>query len=176
MSPRTRRHAAAMNEFDEDRIRRAAVFAPIRMLSGFVAGGVLGILAFGLAWLPFWPSSLEGVVRVLVLLGTTGLITGAFGTLMFAVRPLQRWWHLVVCIWLGSLGGLFAGAEMRSTLLADCMHGTGPQASWCNVGYSFLPFFLGSLFAGGIVALAISAVGVRPSSPASTRDSGEWID
>jgi len=144
------------------------MFAPLRMLGGFVAGGVLGILGFGFAWLPFWPSSFDGVIQALVLLGTTALIAGAFGALMFGVRPLRRWWHLVASVALGSLGGLFAGGEMRSALLADCQHGTGPQASWCSGGYSFLPLFLGSLLAGGIVAATISAVGVRPSSPTTT--------
>jgi hypothetical protein len=157
-----------MSEFEEERVRTAAVFAPLRMLAGFVAGGVLGILGFGFAWLPFWPSSLEAIVRALVLLGTIALIAGAFGAFMFAVRPLRRWWHVVVCIALSSLGGVFAGAEMRSALLADCLHGTGPQESWCNVGYSFSPFFLGSALAGGIVAVAISALRVKPSRSAST--------
>lgn len=163
-------HTAAMNEFEEERVRKAAVFAPLRMLAGFVAGGVLGSLGLGFAWLPFWPAGWEAVVRALVVLGTTALIAGAFGAFMFAVRPLRRWWHVVVCIALGSLGGVFAGAEMRSALLADCLHGTGPQESWCNVGYSFSPFFLGSGLAGGIVALAISALGVKPSRWANTSE------
>ncbi len=161
-----------MNEFEEERIRTAAVFAPLRMLGGFVAGGVLGFLGFGFAWLPFWPSKFEGIFQALVLLGTAALMAGAFGALMFAVRPVRRWWHLVVCVALGSFGGLFAGVEMRSALLADCLHGTGPQASWCNGGYSFFPLLLGSALGGGIVALAISAVGVKPSSLGSHRRMG----
>jgi hypothetical protein len=153
-----------MGQFDEEDIRHA-VFAPLRMLSGFVVGGVLGILAFGLAWKPFWPSSFEGLIQAIVLLGTTALIAGGLGALTFAVRPFQRSWQLIMSVGLGTLGGVVAGRVMRSALMIDCLHGTGSQGPWCNAGYSFLPFFLGSALAGGFVAMAISALGVRPSSP-----------
>jgi hypothetical protein len=168
----SRPHTVAMNEFEEERTRGEALFAPLRLLGGFVAGGVLGILGFGLAWSPFWPSSFEGAIQALVVLGTTALITGAIGAFMFAVRPLRHWWQLVACVALGSLGGLFAGGAMRSAILADCLHGTGPQERWCSIGYSFLPLFLGSMFAGGIAAGVLSAVGVRPSSPPTGSESG----
>lgn len=153
-----------MNELEEERFRREALFAPVRMLAGLVSGSVIGIIAFGLAWLPFWPSSFEGTLEALILLGIAGLIAGAFGALMLAVKPLRAWWQLILCVALGSVAGLLAGWAMRSAILGDCLHGTGPQERWCDASYSFLPLFLGNILAAAIVATVLSALGVRTAS------------
>jgi hypothetical protein len=169
-----------MNEFEEDRIRRAAVFAPIRMLSGFVAGSVLGILAFGLAWLPFWPSNIEGFIQAIVLLGTTALVAGSLGALTFAVRPIQRSWQLIMSVGLGTLGGVVAGRVMRSALMIDCLHGTGPRSpgampaipscrsSWEALLRARSSLWLSQLWVSGLLArTSLPCPGVAATTPSS---------
>lgn len=161
-----------MSAWDEERLRWEVLFAPFRLLAGLVSGATLAILAFGIAWSPFWPSSLEAVIQALVVLGTAALVAGAFGAFMFAVRPLRRWWQLILSVAAGTLGGLLVGPAMRTSILIDCLHGTGPQERWCSIDYSFVPFFLGTTIACAIVAAAISVLGIRSRSPRTQDDGG----
>ncbi len=154
---------------EEERLRRDALLAPVRLLAGLVSGGVLGLVCFGLSWAAFMPSSFESLLQALVVFGTIGLSTAALGAFVFMVRPIRRWWHLLLLVALGAVGGWVGARPFRDALLVDCLRGTGPQERWCTAGYSFVALFVASAAAGAFVAAAMGALGVRPSQERDKR-------
>jgi hypothetical protein len=161
-----------MDAWEEERVRWEVVFAPLRLLAGLVSGAILAILAFGIAWRPFWPTSFEAIIQAIAVLGMAALVAAGFGAFMFAIRPIRRWWQLIVFESVGIMGAPVIGSAMRAAVLTDCLHGSGPQERWCSADYSFLPFFLGTTIACAIVAGVISVVGIRPPTP-RIQDDGE---
>ncbi|MEO8293318.1 MAG: hypothetical protein ABI635_09280 [Actinomycetota bacterium] len=151
-----------MEEWEEERFRRDALFAPLRLLAGLFAGGVVGMIGFGAVWAAFSPSGFDATLQALLVWAGASLATRALGAFMSSVRPVRRWWHLMIPVALGAVGGLLAGREFRFALLVDCLHGTGPQERWCMGDYSFSALLVASLIAGALVAGTLSAFGVRP--------------
>lgn len=156
------REPFAMDEWEEERLRREVLFAPFRLLSGLVSGGVLAMLALGIAWYPFWPSSFDALFHAVFVLGAAIVVAGGLGAFMYAVRPISHGWQLIVSVAVGTLGAVVIGPAMRAAVLTDCLRGTGPQEHWCAEGYSFVPFLLRTTIACAFVATAISVLGVRP--------------
>jgi hypothetical protein len=70
-----------------------ALTAPVRMVVGFVVGGAVALLAFGLSWSSFWPSGFESFGEFLVFLAASGLVGAGFGAALYATRPLRRWYQ-----------------------------------------------------------------------------------
>jgi hypothetical protein len=151
-----------MNEWEEEHLRRDVLFAPFRLLSGLVSGAVLAMLAFGIAWYPFWPSSFDAFFHAAFVLGSAIVVAGGLGAFMYAVRPIRHAWQLILSVAVGTLGAVVVGPAMRAAALTDCLHGTGPQERWCGADYSFVPFHLRTAIACAFVATAISVLGVRP--------------
>jgi hypothetical protein len=68
----------------------SALIAPVRLIAGFAAGGIVSVVVFGLAWSSFWPSGFEGFGRFVILLLVVAMVGASLGAGLFGVRPIDR--------------------------------------------------------------------------------------
>jgi hypothetical protein len=133
----------------------------MRMVVGFFVGVALGLLSFGLAWVRWWPHSMDAFINMLVLFGAVVLITGAAYSAMYSLRPIGRWWLGIPTVALGAVGGGVASHWYLSAVAVDCLRGTDPQEDWCHAGFSSVPLLAAGSLAGAFVGLVAGVMGMR---------------
>lgn len=92
-------------------------------VSGLLLGGLL------LRW-----ASDDSAVLTPQALGTIGSVlvaTLAIATLSGVGLPRSPWTFLG-CVGVGMVFGLFMASWMKPLVLETCVHGTGPQPTWCE--------------------------------------------
>jgi hypothetical protein len=161
----------------------SALTAPARLIGGFVAGAVVALVVFGLAWSSFWPSGLDRFGSFAVLLFVVAMVGASLGAGLFSVRPITRWWQLGLACLIGALLGFWAGRAFQPVLIADCLAGTDPPKRWCSDGYAFAGMLWISAGAGSLALVLLSALGVnsrdtirerRRSAERAVTAGGEW--
>lgn len=153
--------------------RMDALLAPVRILAGFVVGGALTPLAFAIAWLHWWPHTIYGLVEVALLLAGVSLIGAAVGTGLVALRPIRRWWHLLLVVAVLGTASVDPAVRFRSALEVDCLYGTARTEPPCVPGFDWAPIFLTTVAAGLLTGLGLGSLGVRSrGAPGGQDDSG----
>lgn len=116
---------------------RSALSAPLRLLAGFVVGATVTALAFALAWIAWWPSTVDGLVEAGALLGGLSLIGAALGAGLFALRPIRRWSHLFAVVIAAAGASVDPARRFRAALAVDRFYGTSRTEPWCVPGFDW---------------------------------------
>ncbi len=153
---------------EEEALRYEAIAAPARLLMGAIAGAVVSLLCFSFVWGVAIPQRSSGI-NALIEVATRWLLTGLVGMMagvgIAATQPVRRWLSVAVVLALGVVGGALNALAVRDLLLAGChVVGRAPiYPEWCGASglRPFLGIFAKSALAGGLVAAALIAAGIR---------------
>lgn len=138
-------------------------------LAGALTGIALPVLAFSLAWHPFWRMDSTEVFFTWLLIAGSAILTSLVAAAIWGFRLVLRWWHVAVCVCIGATGGIVMFFGARAAMRLACMRGTGPQETWCRIqGYSYSPLFIRSVVAGAMVFCAVAIVGLALSARATS--------
>jgi hypothetical protein len=151
---------------DLDELFKAETLAaPFRMLGAAIAGGFIAFVAFGLAWLPYFPSHSRDVdVLMEMLLRTllTAVVGMGMGVAIAAIKPVRGRLSGIALFILGGVAGLANAAILKNVLSVGCDAGRRLPVSpeWCADGGA-LALFVKNALAGLFVAAALLPFGLK---------------
>jgi hypothetical protein len=136
---------------------------------GAIVGAVLSLICFSFVWgvaVPQRSSGFDALIEVAMRWLLTGLVGMLAGAAIAASRPIRGWLSVAIVLTLGVVGGVLNGLAVRDLLVAGChpsLYRAPIYPEWCGASgvRPFLGIFAKSALAGGLVAAALMAVGIR---------------
>jgi hypothetical protein len=148
---------------EADELDGEMLAAPFRMLGAAIAGGFVAFVAFGLAWVPYFPSrsrDIDVLMEMFFRILLTAAIGIAVGAAIASIRPVRGWLSGLALVILGGVAGLANAAVLKGVLSVGCELGGRLPVSpeWCTDGGT-LALFLKNGLAGLFVAAALLPLG-----------------
>jgi hypothetical protein len=122
------------------------------LVSGLFVGTVSALVVMGLASLRWLPSDSVEFLEAGMILALGACLFGCVYGCVHALRPFRGVVWLPIVLAVCVLGAVYLALALKGIRLESCLHGSGPQESWCSdMGWMktfYAAEIAGSLFLG----------------------------